>query len=107
MGHNYGLDYPGAPWSGILMFVWATFIYGTFFGWATIRARSIWPAVIGHAVLNGTASAVVFFTAGDPNPLLGPLAAGVIGSAGFAIATALIFLRGIPPVELETIEGEA
>lgn len=106
MGHNYGLDYPGAPWSGILMFVWATFIYGTFFGWVSLRAKSVWPAVIGHAVLNGTASAVVFFTAGSPNPLLGPLVAGVIGSAGFAIATALIFLRGIPKAEAETTESE-
>lgn len=32
MGHNYGLDYPGAPWLGMLAMVWFTFLIGTFPG---------------------------------------------------------------------------
>ncbi len=96
MGYNYGFDYPGAPWSGVLMFIWVCFVMGTFFGWATLRAKSVWPAVIGHAVLNGTASAVVLFTLEGANPLLGPSVVGIIGALGFTLITIWIFLRGIP-----------
>lgn len=95
MGYNYGLEYPGSPWAGVLLFIWVAFILGTFFGWATLRAKNVWPAIVGHAVLNGTASAALLFIRPDtaPTPLLGPLVAGVIGSAGFALVTAWIFYQ--------------
>jgi membrane protease YdiL (CAAX protease family) len=99
MGYNYGNQYPGSPWTGILMFIWVAFVIGTFFGWATLRSRSIWPAIIGHAVLNGTASGVLLFTIGEPNPLIGPLVAGFIGSLGFSLMAVWIFLRDTRHVE--------
>jgi len=80
----------------VLMFIWVCFVMGTFFGWATLRAKSVWPAVIGHAVLNGTAASVVLFTQEGANPLLGPSVVGIIGSLGFSLMTLWIFLRGIP-----------
>ncbi len=55
MGHNYGVNYPGAPWLGILAMTWFTFLFGTFLGWAVLRSGSVWPAVIGHGALNGIA----------------------------------------------------
>jgi membrane protease YdiL (CAAX protease family) len=92
MGHNYGLEYPGAPWLGILAMTWFTFGLGTFLGWAVLRAGSVWPAVIGHGLVNGFAGIVLFAVQGQPNPILGPLTAGVIGSAGFALAALLLLL---------------
>ena len=73
MGHNYGFGYPGAPWTGILAMIWFTTVAGTFLGWASLRGESVWPAVLGHAGINGIASLAVLFTQGEPNPLLGPL----------------------------------
>lgn len=107
MGYNYGSDYAGAPWSGILMFIWVAFLLGTFFGWASVRVRSVWPAIFGHAVLNGIASAVGLFTLGEPSPLLGPVVVGVIGSSGFALMAAWIFLRGadVPATAAEIVEA--
>jgi len=93
MGHNYGTSYPGAPWSGILATVWIMFIFGTFLGWATLRGGSVWPAVIGHGAFNGIAGIYVFFTQGIPNTLLGPSAAGLIGSWALAVVALLIFLK--------------
>ena len=93
MGHNYGTNYPGAPWAGILMTVWVMFILGTFLGWATLRGGSVWPAVIGHGAFNGIAGIYVFFTQGAPNTLLGPSAAGLIGSWMIAVAALIIFLK--------------
>jgi len=93
MGHNYGLDYPGAPWLGLLMTLWFTLTVGVFFGWAVLRAGSVWPAVIGHGVLNGIAALGALLVQGDPNPLLGPMPVGLIGSIGFAVVALLILWR--------------
>ena len=93
MGHNYGTQYPGAPWLGILTTVWIMFILGTFLGWAVLRAGSVWPAVIGHGAFNGIAGIYVFFMQGNPNVLLGPSVAGIIGSLGMALVAALLFLK--------------
>ena len=93
MGHNYGLDYPGAPWTGLLTMVWFTFVVGTFLGWLTVRGGSVWPAVIGHAALNGIAGLPLFFAHGTPNPLVGPLPLGIVGSLGFTVAALWMFLN--------------
>jgi membrane protease YdiL (CAAX protease family) len=107
MGYNYGLDYPGAPWAGTLLFIGVCFVLGTFFGWTSLRAGSVWPAVIGHAVLNGTASAAALFSLGDTNPLIGPVMVGVVGSLGFTLMTVWIFMRGVPDAEPEQSVVEA
>ncbi|MBK8417550.1 CPBP family intramembrane glutamic endopeptidase [Candidatus Villigracilis saccharophilus] len=93
MGHNYGTEYLGAPWLGILTMTWFTFILGTFIGWAALRADSVWPAVIGHGAINGIAGIYVFFTQGSPNLVLGPSLAGIIGSWAIAVVALIIFLK--------------
>ena len=97
MGYEYGFSYPGYPGVGPLMFIWVTFGLGIFFGWLTLHGKSVWPAVIAHGAVNGFAGAAALFTIGDPNPLLGPLPVGIIGSAGFAIVALAIFFsrRGL------------
>jgi membrane protease YdiL (CAAX protease family) len=96
MGHNYGLDYPGAPFLSPLAMVWFTLIVGTLLGWLTFRAGSVWPAVIGHAALNGMANLGVIFVQGEPNPLLGPLPVGLVGGLGFAaIGLCLLLIPGL------------
>jgi uncharacterized protein len=93
MGYEYGFNYPGATWFGCIVFLWFIFLLATFLGWATVRAGSVWPAVIGHGAINGIANIVVFFVRGEPNPLLGPAVVGVISSVGFAVVALTIFLR--------------
>ena len=95
MGYNYGnfdLNYFGAPWTGILMMTLATMWLGVFFGWLSERAGSVWPAVIGHGSLNGTASVALFMVQGAPLLLLGPSAMGVVGGSGFILAAVLILV---------------
>lgn len=83
MGHNYGLDYWGFPWLGILAMIWFCIVVGTFLGWVSIKGKSVWPAVIGHAAVNGIAGLTMLFTLGSPNLLLGPTPVGVIGLVGY------------------------
>jgi membrane protease YdiL (CAAX protease family) len=85
MGYNYGLDYPGAPWPGLLGMVWFTFVFGTFLGWLTLKAGSVWPAAIAHASINGIAAIGTFLAQGQPNLLLGPTPAGIVASIPFTV----------------------
>ena len=95
MGYEYGSSYPGYPWLGPLLFIWFTFCAGVFLAWFTLRAGSIWPAVIGHAAINGIAALALVAVTASPNPLLGPAPVGLIGSVGFAVvALALFFWPG-------------
>lgn len=93
MGHNFGTSYPGYPWLGILAMIWFAFVVGTVFGWAVLRAGSVWPAVIGHGALNGTAGIGALFLAGEGHPLLGPTAVGVIGGIGWTVLALLLLWR--------------
>lgn len=92
MGHNYGLDYPGAPWLGMLMMVVVCICLAALLSWVTLRGGSVWPAVIGHGAVNGIAAIGYLFLAADINPLLGPAPTGLIGGLGFLAVTIWIFL---------------
>ena len=101
MGHNYGLDYPGAPFLGPLAMVWFCVVMGIFLGWVTLKSNTVWPAVIGHAAINGIAGIGMIFTQGTPNPILGPLPVGIIGGLGFTLVALLIFFspKGLSETE--------
>jgi uncharacterized protein len=91
MGYEYGFQYPGSPWLGPILFLWITFCFGVFLSWVTLRSGSIWPAVIGHAAINGIASLSILAVKGSPDPLLGPLPVGIIGSLGYAVIALILF----------------
>jgi uncharacterized protein len=103
MGHNYGLGYAGWPWLGMLAMVWFTLCLGIFFAWITLRSASVWPAVIGHAAVNGIAALGLLFHVVyiEPNLLMGPYPSGMVGSAGFMLLALWIFLdrRALAPVD--------
>ncbi len=92
MGYEYGFKYPGFPWTGLLLFIVITYSFATFLGWLTLRSRSVWPAVVGHAAINGIAGVAALVTIGQPNPLLGPLPVGIIGSLGFVLVALALMI---------------
>lgn len=93
MGYEYGFGYPASPWLGMAIFLWFTFNAGTLLGWLSFRGDSVWPAVLGHATINGTAGLPAVFMLGSPSALVGPLAVGVVGSLGFAVVAFWILYR--------------
>lgn len=101
MGHNYGLDYPGAPWLGILAMTLFCVALGIVFSWAAIKADSVWPAVIGHGAVNGFAGVVTFFVKGTPFTLLGPAMTGILSGLPLLILAAVIFFskKGLEPAK--------
>lgn len=92
MGHNYGLDYPGFPWLGLIAMVWFCIWGGVFIGWLALKSESVWPAVVAHGALNGIAAISLFFIKSTPPMLLGPTPAGVIGVLPFTLVSIIILL---------------
>jgi membrane protease YdiL (CAAX protease family) len=101
MGHNFGLSYWGAPWTGFLVMTWFTITAGVILGWLTLRGGSVWPAVIGHAAINGIAAAGVLFIAIDAqiNTLLGPASVGLVANIPWALLAVYLLWRGEPQMK--------
>lgn len=98
MGHNYGFGYWGAPWTGFLAMTWFTLTLGIVLGWLTVRGQSVWPAVIGHAAINGIAAAGVVFLQPEAqvNTLLGPAPVGILAGIPVTLLAAYLLWRGAP-----------
>lgn len=52
IGHNFGTDYPGFPYVGIIVMCLDCTFMGMLLTFVTIRTNSIWPAAFMHAVNN-------------------------------------------------------
>ena len=78
-GYLYGVDYAGAPWTGMFLVFLYTFAIGTIAWWIYCRSKSIWAA----SLLHGSVSAVAMFALEFRNPnmtnwILGPSMPGLI-----------------------------
>jgi membrane protease YdiL (CAAX protease family) len=93
MGYNYGLDYTGAPWLGLAAMTVATVGLGVFLGWVTLRSGSVFPAVVGHAMINGGAGLATLFATAVPNPVFGPTPVGLVGVGPWLAVAAVLFVR--------------
>jgi len=91
LGFNYGLDYWGAPWSGMLMMTLACVVLGIWLAFVTIRTESIIPAVILHGSSNVIGELPVLVAFLGVSPLLGPNPTGLIGMMGLLLGAAILF----------------
>ncbi|MBR4200286.1 MAG: CPBP family intramembrane metalloprotease [Oscillospiraceae bacterium] len=91
-GHNFGTDYPGFPWLGILLMCGSCVIMGIFFHWLTQKTGSIYPASIAHSANNNGAALIVmiFVQAKADNHDL-PFSANIL-----LLAPMLLYLLFIP-----------
>ena len=65
VGHNFGMDYPGFPYVGIILMCLFCTVLGIILMYVTIKTNSIWPAAFMHAVNNSLPSALLLFTRQD------------------------------------------
>lgn len=94
MGHNYGTEYWGYPWLGILAMVVFCVVFGTIEGYVAIKLESAIPAAMIHSALNAGAGLPLYLVKSGYNPLLGPTVAGLIGGLPF-IALAVVLLAKV------------
>lgn len=79
MGHNYGTDYPGYPYLGILMMIVFCIFVGVIEGYVTLRTDSALPAAICHSAINGLGSiGILFCGTTEYQMLIGPAYVGII-----------------------------
>lgn len=52
-GHNFGTDYWGYPWLGVILMCAFCIFIGAVLMWLTKKTGSVYPAAIAHAVNNG------------------------------------------------------
>lgn len=62
VGHNFGTDYPGFPFLGILLMCITCISMGITLTYITVKSGSVWPAAIMHAVNNANPSILGVFT---------------------------------------------
>lgn len=103
LGHNYGIDYPLAPWLGIVMMILFCVSLGCILSFVTLKAKSAWPAAMGHSMINAIAALPVYFCIA-PNVLVGPSSTGIIGMSAIIGAAVICFIKGRKLTFAETIK---
>ena len=93
IGHNYGLDYTGFPFTGIFMMCLFCTILGVFFSYVSLKAQSCIPAILGHGAVNAFAAIGIYFTKDGGNPFIGPAPTGIIGMLPFIFAAIFMIVH--------------
>ena len=76
----------------VLIYVVYTCSASVLLSWVTLRSGSVWPASIGHGMLNATSAFPLLMSNATANPLLGPGPTSLIGMLGYVIlALVLLF----------------
>jgi len=95
MGHNYGLEYFGYPWSGIFTLCIFTFSSGVFLSWLTENSLTIWPAALAHSTINSMGKIPYLFLniTGSSNRLFGPAITGLISAIPMVILASILIIK--------------
>ncbi len=91
-GYLYGVDYLGAPWTGMLAVFVYTFTIGTIAWWLYCKSESVWCASLFHGSVSAVAMfALEFRDVNMKNWLLGPSLPGLLAILPlFAVAVWLL-----------------
>jgi len=113
MGHNYGTDYVGYPWLGILSMIVFCVMLGTIEGYISIKLESAIPAAMIHSVINAGAGLPLYLAKVGYNTLLGPAITGFVGGLPFTVLAVILFIKagntaatGRRKVQQQTVPSE-
>lgn len=93
-GLNFGKDYPGYPFVGILLMCVFCIGTGIIFTWLTEKTNSVYPAVLAHAV-NNNASGLITGIAGDVSEKAEITVVFLVGMLGIFIVAAFCIAESI------------
>ena len=95
MGHNYGMDYAGFPFAGILTMTLMCTAMSCWFCYMRARSGSVWPCALAHGAFNAVANVgLVLCTCGAT--LLGPNALGLVAGIPLIVVGVVCWLRLSP-----------
>ena len=92
IGHNYGVGYPGFPFTGIAAMCGFCIMMGIFLSYVTLKTKSCIPAVLGHGAINSIAAIGIYCTVDGGNPFVGPAPSGIVGAIPFIIVAIIMLV---------------
>lgn len=92
IGHNYGIGYPGFPFTGIAAMCGFCIVMGIFLSYVTMKTKSCIPAVLAHGGLNSIVAIGIYFTADGGNAFIGPAPTGIVGAIPFIIVAVIMLV---------------
>lgn len=91
LGHQYGFNYFGYPFIGILVFIIYKIFLGTLLDYIDINTSSIWVEAVAAGSIEATTYALVFLNVSFADKMiLGPLPTGIISMIPLIIVVLLI-----------------
>lgn len=94
-GFNYGSNYWGAPYSGIVVMMVLCIGLGIWMSYTMLKTNNCMYAAIIHGAINVAADIQIISIVAN-RPLLGPSPTGIIGMSVILIGAVIIFLKFIP-----------
>lgn len=76
-----------------LLYLVSTCAFSVLLSWVTLRTGSVWPASLGHGMINSTSPLPGFMLKGPAVPLVGPGVNGVIGMLGYIILALALLIH--------------
>jgi len=92
IGHNYGVGYPGFPFTGIAAMCFFCIVMGIFLSYVSMKTGSCIPAVLGHGAINSIAALGMYFTKDGGNPFIGPAPTGIVGAIPFIVVAVIMLV---------------
>ena len=92
-GMNYGLDYAGAPYSGIAMMILFCMTIGIYMSFVTLKTNNCMYAAIIHGAVNIIGETPILISLSTQSVLLGPNPSGVIGMSVLLIGAILLLFK--------------
>lgn len=92
IGHNYGVGYPGFPFTGIVAMCFFCIVMGIFLSYVSMKTGSCIPAVLGHGAINSIAGLGMYFTKDGGNPFIGPAPTGFVGAIPFIVVAVIMLV---------------
>ena len=92
IGHNYGVGYPGFPFTGIAAMCFFCIVMGIFLSYVSMKTGSCIPAVLGHGAINSIAGLGMYFTKDGGNPFVGPAPTGIVGAIPFIVVAVIMLV---------------
>ena len=92
-GMNYGLNYVGAPYSGIAMMILFCMTIGIYMSFVTLKTNNCMYASIIHGAVNIIGETPIFISLSTQSVLLGPNPSGIIGMSMLLIGAILLLFK--------------
>ena len=93
LGHNYGVGYPGFPFTGIAAMCVFCIVVGAFLSYVSLKTQSCIPAILGHGAINSIAGIGLYMTKDGGNAFIGPAPTGIVGMLPFIIVGVILIIR--------------